>query len=584
MTPETAMNAPAQPLIAAALVEPVGLMTAGRPAEAAALFQALAAAAPGEPEPWYWLHSALAAAGDAQGANAALIEARTLHGIAQLRALGVDIARLQRKDTAYAKSIGDQLCANKLMAAASVVLAMGLDFNQTEPLMLLAYGLSLQHQGRVDEAVNVFSAAGELFPNASIHQFLLYPLFHVADRGRRVSQAARHWAALYADPLTPPAPAFANARTSDRRLKIGYIGPNFAHCQVTQFLMPVFEAHDPAAVELYLYGAEAETEEGLPATAQRRSIGAMSDETVADLVRADRIDILIDVWGHTAGSRLCVFARRPAPVQIAWINFVQTTGLAAIDYVMHADSLDAPGTKDMFVEQVWRMGEIMAPFRPLPGRPPVAPTPALRNGFVTFGSFNNPVKLSDATVAAWGAILRARPSDRLVLKYSYFTDPALQRAVQARFAAYGVDAARIEFRGDSRGEAYLAEFQDIDLALDPSPCPGGTTSCDALSSGVPMLTLRGEDFYARIGLPTLLPCGLAELVADSWDDYVARALALTADARALDALRQRVRPAFEASAYRDEVGFTRRLEAQFRQMFQIWLDKTAAERPLGRDA
>jgi len=262
-------------------------------------------------------------------------------------------------------------------------------------------------------------------------------------------------------------------------------------------------------------------------------------------------------------------------VQIAWINFVQSTGLSAIDYVMHADSLDAPGTAPLFVEQVWRMGEIMAPFRPLPERPDVASTPALRNGYVTYGSFNNPVKLSDATVAAWGAILRARPADRLVLKYSYFTDPVLQRTVQARFAAFGVDGGQIEFRGESKAAAYLAEFQDLDLALDPSPCPGGTTTCDALSNGVPVLTLRGDDFYSRIGLPGVLPCGLPELVAEDWDDYVSRALALTADFAALDALRQRVRPGFEASAYRDEVGFTRRLETQFRRMFQIWLDKTA---------
>jgi predicted O-linked N-acetylglucosamine transferase (SPINDLY family) len=390
-----------------------------------------------------------------------------------------------------------------------------------------------------------------------------------------VKAAAEEWARLYADPLTPTSPSYANPRSTERPLKVGYVGPSFTRSQVKQFILPVLEAHDPAAVEVFLYGAAVETEEGLPDSARKRSIAGLSDTAVADLVRADGIDILVDLWGHTAGSRLRTFARRPAPVQIAWINFVQTTGLSAIDYVLHADSMAAPGTAEFFVEEIWSMGEIMAPFRPLPGRPDVLPTPALRNGHVTYGSFNNPTKLSDATVAAWGAILRARPADRLVLKYRYFSDPVLQRTMQARFAVHGVDASQLEFRGESQAEAYLAEFQDIDLALDPSPCPGGTTTCDALSNGVPVLTLKGEDFYARIGLPGVLPCGLDELVAESWDDYVGRALALTADAHQLDALRQRVRPAFEASAYRDEIGFTRKLEAQYRQMFQLWLDKTA---------
>jgi predicted O-linked N-acetylglucosamine transferase (SPINDLY family) len=163
----------------------------------------------------------------------------------------------------------------------------------------------------------------------------------------------------------------------------------------------------------------------------------------------------------------------------------------------------------------------------------------------------------------------------LVLKYRYFVDPVLQRATCARFAAHGVRPEQIEFRGHSTGADYLLEFQDIDLALDPSPCPGGTTSCDAIANGVPLLTLRGDDFYSRIGVPVLEPCGLTELIAEDWDDYVARALAFTADHQALDVLRARVRPAFDSSPYRDEAGFTRKLEEVFRRMFERWLESTS---------
>jgi predicted O-linked N-acetylglucosamine transferase (SPINDLY family) len=227
----------------------------------------------------------------------------------------------------------------------------------------------------------------------------------------------------------------------------------------------------------------------------------------------------------------------------------------------------APGTAALFTEAVQSLGAILSPFRAPADRPPPTPTPALARGQVTFGSFNHSAKLSEATVAAWSRILLARPDARLVLKYRYFVDPVLQAATRARFAAHRVAPGRIEFRGQSEGADYLAAFAEIDLALDPSPCPGGTTTCDALALGVPVLTLRGPDFYSRIGVQAM--AGLPELVAEDWDDYVARAVALTHDAAALEALRQRVRPAFEGGPMCDEAGFVRRLEATFRRMFDV---------------
>jgi protein O-GlcNAc transferase len=389
----------------------------------------------------------------------------------------------------------------------------------------------------------------------------------------RYAAESRRWAALYASDLAPARLAFGNERSAKRRLRIGYVAPSFTKSQLRQFVMPVLEAHDVQAVEMFLYSADPAAELALPASATVRGVTGVSDEALAAQIRKDRIDILVDLWGHTAGSRLGVFARRPAPVQLAWVNFVQTTGLTAIDYVLHCDSMAAPGDAALFTETIWRTGEIIAPYRPADDRPEPTPTPALASGAITFGSFNNPMKLSDATVAAWAAILLGRPGSTLVLKYGPYADPVLQRAVQARFAAHGVDAAQLQFRGHSSGPDYLREFQDIDLALDPSPCPGGTTTCDALANGVPVLTLAGPDFYSRIGLNAALACGLPDLIAQSWDDYVAKALALTADIDALDALRSRVRPGFEASAFRDEAGFTRRLEADYRRMFEIWLSQ-----------
>lgn len=568
MSPAQALEA----LVSAPTVEDGrAAMASGDVGEAIELFYAVTQANPADYESRYWLYSALVAGGHGEIAGDTLADARNMHAVSVIRSAGGDMERF-RADPAYCGVLGTQLYGADLMGPATLAFGKALDFDNLDPAILVSYGLSMQHQGRMDEAIAVFSLAAETFPTPAIHGFLIYSLFHAFDRLKRVSDEARKWAALYAQPHTPQRPIFAGERTTNRRLRIGYVGPSFSRNQVAQFLVPVLEAHDPAAVEVFLYCADPSNEVGLPDHCKMRAIGTMSDADVVKRIRADKIDVLIDVWGHTAGSRLPVFGHRPAPVQVAWINFVQTTGLDTMDYVLHADSMAVDGTAQYFTEQIWPMGEVMVPYRPAPGRPATAPTPALKNGYITFGSFNNPAKISEPTVAAWARILCAKPTNRLVLKYRYYVDPVLQRVTRARFAAYGVEPEQLEFRGHSTGGEYLASFADIDLALDPSPSPGGTTTCDALSNDVPVLTLKGDDFFSRIGLPVLLPCGLTELIADDWDDYVARALGLTADVQALDRLRQRVRPAFEASSYRDEAGFTRRLEGTFREMYARWLN------------
>lgn len=545
-------------------------LEAGDATAAAEAFLAVAKAQPADHESRYWLYSALVAAGQGASARPFLDEARDLHATSLLRGLGVDTQRF-RTDKAYCGAVGLALYEQQQMGAASLALGRSLDFDRLSSQHIASYGLALLHQGRTDEAINVFQVATDSFVSSVIHEFLLYALFHAPDRMQRVADEARRWADQYAAHLTPAEPRFENDRNPGRRLRIGYVGPSFTRNQVAQFLLPVLDAHDQAAVEVFLYCADPAGEGALPLGCKVRGLGQMADADVAALIRKDRIDILIDVWGHTAGSRLGVFAYRPAPVQVAWINFVQTTGMACMDYILHADSMAVPGSERYYTEEIWPIGPIVAPSRPSADRLDPVPTPALKNGYVTFGSFNNPAKLSEITIAAWAVILSQRPNDRLVLKYGTFVDPVLQRVTQARFVAYGARPEQLEFRGRTTGVDYCREFQDIDLALDPSPCPGGTTSCDALANGVPLLTQVGEDLYGRIGVPVVQPCGLSELIADGWDDYVGRALSLTADHEALNALRAKVRPGFDNSPYCDEVGFTRNLEATFRQMFDRWL-------------
>jgi len=532
---------------------------------ATALGQILSAD-PNDYEARYWLASALEMAGDAAGATLALEDARTRHTVALARSIDIDVPRCSR-DGPYAEQVANALYSQHHVAMASLFYGMALSAGHVTEPGLLGYGLSLQHQGRVEESIQAFRAAVETFPSSWVHQFLLYPHLLVSDP-RRYADEARQWASLYA-PAGQPRP-FASSPSAGRKLRIGYVAPSFATTQVRQFLAPVFAAHDPDEVEVFLYPTRAETETELPAWLNIHPIGHLSDADAAETIRADRIDVLADCWGHSAGSRLPVFALRPAPVQVAWINFVQTTGLKQIDYILHADSDLQPDLDGQFTESIWTIGPVFNTFRPAEDRPEPSPTPALANGFVTFGSFNHPCKLSDEAVLAWARILVAAPSSRLFLKYSYFVDPVLQRVTQARFAASGVAPERILFEGATRGAEYLAAFAKVDLALDTAPAPGATTTLEALSNGVPVLILAGAPLTLR-GLCTsamVKAVGLPELASDGWDDYVRRAVALTADPEALNQLRAKVRPGFDNGPLRDGIGFTRRIEAAFREMFE----------------
>jgi hypothetical protein len=514
----------------------------------------------------YWLASALMAKGESAAGEDMLDQARTMQALELAAQMGADLAQLAR-DGDYAASVATKLYTGANVAMSSAVWAMAVAAGHRSATGWLTYGLALQHQGRCEEAIDRFRATLEAWPSPGAHQFLLYPHLLVDDRLRRYGAEARAWAQRWAPAGAQP--TLARRPVADRKLRIGYVSPAFAATQIHQFIAPVIDAHDREAVEVFLYPAKAEGEEGWRAPTAVRPIGHLSDDEAVALIRSDEIDVLIDCWGHSAGSRIPLFARRCAPVQAAWINFVQTTGVTGMDFLLHAGPQAAPFAHPLFSERIWPIGPVFNVFRPTDQRPPTGPTPALaRGGQVTFGSFNHPCKLSDATVAAWARILRGRPQARLLLKYVYFADPVLRRATQARFAAHGVAAERVVFEGRSAGAEYLAAFSAIDVALDPWPAPGSTTTLEALSHGVPVVTYsppHGDpgDAYGRA---LVSGAGQPDLAVDDWDAYVALALDLTADLDALNRRRSAVRAGFDTGPLRDEAGFTRRVEAALRGM------------------
>ena len=548
-------------------------LASGRGDQAVTRLDALIERDPGNPLHLYWQAAALGAAGRWSEHRDRLRQAQSAHALKLIAQVGGDVERMQG-DVDYAVQVGDAFYDNHLMGPASVALGCAVKAPGAPLRALLNYGLTLQHQGRVEEAVAAFTTACEAAPDDGVSRgFLLFSLFHVRDGVARHAEAARRFARIFDGAPRKSPDSFDNPALEGRRLRIGYVAPDAMSTQLRQFLGPVLEHHDPSAVEVFHYVRFPPASP--PPVGQVRPIGDLSDDEAASLIREDRIDVLLDLWGHTARGRLGVFARRAAPVQASWLNYVQTTGLAEMDYLLHPDCLDVPGAQEACTETLWHIGPEMGPFRPDP-RPDPSPTPALENGFVSFGCYSHPVRLSEETFDGWARILQRVPGSRLVLRYRYYDDEVLQNSVLMRFAARGIEVDRIHFRGHVGQPDYYSSYAEIDFALDPAPCPAGTTSLDALANGVPVLTLAGGDYYSRIGVANNGPMGLDELIVESWDDYVERAVELTSDAQALDRLRSRVRAAFDASGRCDELGFTRRFEGVLADLFNQWLRRRNA--------
>ncbi|MBY0431662.1 MAG: hypothetical protein K2Q10_10725, partial [Rhodospirillales bacterium] len=444
-------------------------------------------------------------------------------------------------------------------------------------------GAVLAYQGRADEAVACFRRVLAFDPgNALAHANLLMCLNYLPGlSGRAVREAHEDWARGQAEPLRAGWQPHGNNRDPGRRLRLGYVSADFGRHPVGFFLARVLPAHDREAVEVFCYSCRAAEEEDdlsrrLAGDAGHwRRVGDLDDDALAERVREDGIDILVDLAGHSAGHRLGLFARKPAPVQVSWLGYFATTGMSAFDAtIMDADTVP-PGAEAEFVEPVVRLPRLRFCYDPPEPAPAVAPPPCLERGHITFGSFNNLAKLSPAVIALWARVLHAVPASRLVLKWMSLADPLLCRILVESFSVHGIAPERIEPRGPSPHARMLAEYGDVDIALDPFPFGGGLTSCEALWMGVPVVTLPGERPASRQTLGFLRCLGLGELAADSAGDYVVKAAALAADPARLAVLRQDLRGRMAASSLCDGPGFARDLEAALRGLWTEWCARGA---------
>lgn len=365
-----------------------------------------------------------------------------------------------------------------------------------------------------------------------------------------------------------------NPADPGRRLRIGYVSPDLRSHSVAWFLEPLLAAHDKNAVEVFLYaevGRPDRVSERLRshAGAWRQTVG-LDDEVMGQMIVDDRIDILVDLAGHTAGNRLTVFAARPAPLQLTWLGYPDTTGLKAFDGRLVDNITDPTGEEELSTERLIRIDGGFLCYGPPPNMPAL-PRPCLSNRQVTFGSFNAPAKLSDGTINLWSRLLEQIPHSRLLLKGGPFGDNDIRALTSHRFARRGIAAERVDLLGqDADFSQHLALYGQIDIALDPFPYNGTTTTCEALWMGVPVVTLAGSRHAGRVGTSLLSGLDLGELIADTPERYLEIAANLAADHRRLDDISRSLRPRMTNAALTDAPAFARKIEAAYRALWHDW--------------
>jgi len=448
-------------------------------------------------------------------------------------------------------NLGLALQAQGKSAEAQASFRQGQQFKAAEDH--LQRGNVFKANGRMAEAIACYEAALQIVPDfVNAHDnFLFFLQYREGITLRELAAAHADFERKFGAPLRSTWKPHANVPDPERRLRIGFVSPDLHHHPVGYFLIRCLENLDRQQTEVTCYSNAADRDELTAriqaATTNWRDTFDWSDESLAEQIRADGIDILFDLAGHTKKNRLLVFARKPAPIQVTWAGYVGTTGLSAMDYIL-ADRYEIPPEAEPHhVERVLRMPHAYVCYEAPDYAPAVSPLPALKNGHVTFASFNNPAKINSGVVAVWARILCRLPNARLMLKYKGMAEPSRAGRLVQMFATHGVDPGRVTCLGNSRHVDALQHYNDIDIALDPFPYNGGLTTLEALWMGVPVITCPGEIFAGRHSLTHLSNLGLTQTIARDLDEYVALAVSLAEDLPGLAALRAGLRERMASS-------------------------------------
>ena len=406
----------------------------------------------------------------------------------------------------------------------------------------------------------------------------LLELMYRADlSAEEVAQAHFDWAEDKMRPFYPKDPGFALDWDPDRKLRVGYVSADFRQHVVTFGILPILLSHDPQVVETFGYYNNVKSDDTTAFFKKTfgnwRDISQLDDDAAYRRIRDDKIDILVDLSGHTAGDRLAVFARRAAPVQVTFYGYPGTTGLQTMDYRITDPWSDPVGkTEHLHSEKLTRFAKGYSTLKPARGLPEPGSLPAKTNGYITFGSFNNAAKLTPLSLDIWAQALRRIPDSRLLFKARHLERDALREGIFQRFEMNDVSRDRIRFVDYTKtmGEHY-AVYQQVDICFDSFPYNGTTTTFDSLCMGVPVLTLAGGHHAARVSTSLLNQVGLAFCSSESAGDFISLAQALASDLQALETLRGSLRTQIVNSALVDSQGYTRNLEATYRDYWKSYL-------------
>ncbi len=473
---------------------------------------------------------------------------------------------LQPDYVAPRNNLAGILCKLGHLSLAERTCREGLALSPDSTVLHCALADVLNAMGQIPDAIKEYEdvVASREDSATAFSDLLLCLLYMDSISPRSIYERHVAWAARYERPLLRPPPA--KTSTFGRRLRVGYLSGDFKRHSVAFFIEPVLACHNKNQFETFCYSDSARSDlitERFKSIAENwREIASLSDEQVAEAMRADQLDILFDLAGHT-GRRLRVFAMKPAPTQISWIGYPATTGLSSIDYRISDVHADPPGAEAFHTERLLRLPDQFLVFSPPDDAPPVGEAPCLRNGHLTFGSFNSMPKISDRCVALWASALKTVPESRLLLKNKALRDDGVRQRLLARFAREGVSPYRVRLLPfENSFSNHLETYSMVDVALDSYPYHGTTTTCEAMWMGVPTISLLGDRHCSRVALSLLSAVGLPSLAVNSQEEFAGLAQALTSDLGRLAAFKASLRNAMASSALCDAKRFTVQFEAE----------------------
>lgn len=537
------------------------LLMAGRVTEAVAAFQHAVQVQPDHPEAHRNLGVALNLTGQRDAAIAEFQRTLALQpaNLAALLNLGNSYLAAGRPDDA----------ATQFRHA----LRLKPDFVQA----LNNLGMAQASQGNLRDAMECYRRAFTTNPDFSQAQSNLIYTLHLdpAADDAALRTELDFFARRFADPFAKSPAQHANEPDRARRLRIGYISPDFREHAVARFLIDFLALHNHQQFEIHCLSdhmaADAMTKRIQSHADRWHNVAGIPDAKLADLIRASEIDILIDLASHTTGNRLRAIACKPAPLQITYLAYPSTTGMKAIDYRLSDARLDPPDElSTLYAEKTLYLPETYWCYSLPPEATEPGPMPVRKSGHITFGCLNSLSKVSAPVIEAWSAILKAVPNSRLLLHASVGTHR--QRYLDL-FAAQGIEAARIEFIPYQPLAEYFRTYHQIDIALDPFPFSGTAVTCDALYMGVPVITLRGKRAVGRSGVSILTSLSLLELIGNSVDHYVQLAIKLAQDRRTMSRYRGSLRAMMQKSALMSPERFTRNLERAYRRIWTTWCSR-----------